>query len=201
MYTILFRLVFEWSTIQFNLRFLHLIYPMDMLESRQQPFSKGRITNTLTCPWLLGKWIQLCLLITFLRILSSTVLPMSHKVYISYSASLSTPKEVLRKSWSSIIHTSPTKGIKITIPGLLWVTFISFTLQINNKVMQYKWPHRPSYLSKMRVALFDDCLSALTFLFHLGFEWSPFRFQFHFSLFPSPHEHVKFWWSPIENRV
>ena len=93
-YTILFRLVFEWWRIHFNLRFLHFIYPMDMSESRQHPFNTGRITNTLTCPWLLGKWILLCLIIIFLRILFSTVLPMSHKVYISYSVSLSTLKEV-----------------------------------------------------------------------------------------------------------
>ena len=57
--------------------------------------------------------------------------------------------------------------------------------------MQYKWPHRPSYLSKMRVALFDDCLFALPFHFHLGFELSPFRFHFHFYLFTLPHKHVK----------
>ena len=101
------------------------------------------------------------------------------------------PQRGYHKSWPAINHTYPTKGRNIIIPYLLWVNFIYFTLQIYKEVMWYKCPHRPSYISKMRVALFDDCLSTLPFIFHLGFELSNFRIHLQWSLFPLPHEHLK----------
>ena len=101
------------------------------------------------------------------------------------------PQRGYQKYWPSTNHTYPKKGINIIIPNLLWVTFISFTLQIYKEVMQYKCPHRSSYISKMRSALFDYNFSTLPFIFHLGFKLSPFRFHLHFSLFPLPHENVK----------
>ena len=69
--------------------------------------------------WMLGKWIHLCILVTFMCMMLSTVMYFSPKIYIysilkHYHTAWSS-----NKIWHAIELTSLTKGTNVTIPHLL----------------------------------------------------------------------------------